>query len=96
MTAFFVSTVTVKDGAKFQEYAKRAAETLAAHGGELVLRGQLDDVLTGNADHRAVGIVKFPDKDALAAWYGSNAYQALIPLRDEAADMTLVAYSAPA
>ena len=50
----------------------------------------------GEADHRAVGIVKFPDKEALAAWYASDAYRALIPLRDEAADMTLVAYSVPA
>jgi len=95
-TAFFVSTVTVKDGAKFQEYARRAAETLAAHGGALVLRGRLDTVLAGDADHQAVGIVAFPDADALAAWYASAAYQALIPLRDEAADMTLTAYSLPA
>lgn len=96
MTAFFVSTVTVKDGKKFQEYAERAAGTLAVHGGELVLRGKLDDVLVGDTDHQAVGIVKFPDKDALAAWYGSDAYQALIPLRDEEVDMILSTYSVPA
>ena len=95
MTTFFVSTVTVKDKEKFQDYAKRAAETFAAYGGEPVLRGQLDTVLAGAADHRAVGIVRFPDREALAAWYGSDAYRALIPLRDEAADITLVAYSVP-
>ncbi len=96
MSAFFVATVTVKNGEKFQEYAKRATKTIAEHGGELVIRGQLDSVLTGDAHHQAVGIVKFPDKDALAAWYGSAAYQALIPLRDEAADVTLATYSIPA
>jgi len=95
VTAFFVSTVTVKDKEKFQDYAKRAAQTFAAYGGEPVLRGQLDTVLAGEADHRAVGIVRFPDREALAAWYGSDAYRALIPLRDEAADITLVAYSVP-
>ena len=29
-------------------------------------------------------------------WYSSPAYQALVPLRDEAAEMTLIAYSVPA
>ena len=96
MTAFFVATVTVKDSGKFQDYAKKAATTFAEHGGELVLRGQADGVLAGSADHQAVGIVKFPNKDALSAWYKSTAYQAIIPLRDEAADMTIVAYEAPA
>ncbi len=95
MAAFFVSTVTVKDKEKFQQYAKRAAETFAPHGGELVLRGQFDAVLAGEDNHHAVGIVRFPDRAALSAWYGSDEYQALIPLRDKAAEMTLVAYSEP-
>ena len=96
MAAFFVATVKVKNPEKFQEYAKKAMETFTMHGGELVLRGQADTVLAGSADHQAVGIVKFPDKDALSAWYKSDAYQAIIPLRDEAADMTIVAYTVPA
>jgi len=51
--------------------------------------------LAGNAEHQAVGIVRFPDQAALKAWYDSEGYRALIPLRDEAAEMTLVAYSEP-
>jgi len=34
--------------------------------------------------------------EALKAWYRSPDYQALIPLRDAAADMTLVTYEEPA
>lgn len=96
MTAFFVATVKIREPQKFQEYAKKAADTFAAHGGELIIRGQADGVLAGEADHQAVGIVKFPDKEALSAWYGSDAYQALVSLREQAADMTIVAYSVPA
>ena len=31
----------------------------------------------------------------LKAWYASDAYQAIIPLREEAADMTITTYDAP-
>ena len=33
----------------------------------------------------------FPDGAALRAWYNSPDYQALVPLRDEAADMVFIA-----
>lgn len=92
MTAFFVATVAIKDPQKFQEYAQKAGGTFAAHGGKPVLRGVTDDDL---ADHQAVGIVSFPDLDALTRWFNSPEYQAIIPLRDEAADVTITAYSVP-
>lgn len=96
MTAFFVATVNVKDPEKFQEYGKSAMATFTEHGGELVLRGQASSVLAGAADLLSVGIVKFPDMETLSNWYQSPGYQAIIPLRDEAADMTIVTYEAPA
>lgn len=95
MPAFFVATVSVKDADKFQDYAQKAGATFAAHGGELVLRGKAEAALAGALAHHAVGIVRFPNLSALQAWFQSEAYQALIPLRDAAADMTIIIYSAP-
>lgn len=95
MTEFFVAAVTVKDPAKFQEYAEKAAATFAPHGGEPVLRGKVNGALVGTISHQAIGIVKFPGQGSLTAWFNSPEYQALIPLRDEAADMTITAYSVP-
>ena len=96
MTAFFMSTLTVKDAEKFQEYAGKAAQTFAAFDGELVIRGKAGDTLVGSSDHQAAAVVRFPDMNALKAWYQSPDYQALIPLRDTAAEMTLVTYEEPA
>jgi uncharacterized protein (DUF1330 family) len=96
MTAFFVATVTVKQPEAFQEYAQRSAPTFAAHGGELVLRGKLGEVLAGSAGHQATAVVRFPDMAALKAWYASADYQALIPIRDAGADITIAAYEVPA
>lgn len=97
MTAFFIATVTIKDPEKFQEYARRAGETFGAHGAEPVMRGRLDAILTnGEATHQTVGIVKFPNAAALSAWHASSEYQAIIPLRDESADVTITSYVVPA
>ena len=95
MSAFFVATSKIRDTEKFQEYGGKAGQTLAAFGGELVTKGKAENTLAGTSDHHAVGVIRFPDLEALNNWYNSAEYQALIPLRDSAVDMTLVAYSAP-
>jgi uncharacterized protein (DUF1330 family) len=96
MRAFFVATVTIRHPEKFQEYAQKASATFARHGGQAVLRGKVDGALAGGVDHQALGIVGFPDADALSAWFNSPEYQALVPLRDEAADITIITYSTAA
>ncbi len=93
MSAFFIATTTIKDSDKLQEYAGKAAQTFAAFGGKLLTRGKVESTLAGDSNHQAAAIVSFLDMDTLNAWYQSKEYQALIPLRDEAANMTLVAYT---
>ena len=96
MTAFFVAVVTVKDPARMQEYSQKAAETFKPFGGEMVMRGKAGEVLAGGAaTHQATGIASFPSMQDLKAWYASDAYQAIIPLREEAAEMTITTYDMP-
>ncbi len=96
MTAFFIATASIKNQDKFKLYAQKAGATFPPHGGELVLRGKVEGTLSGQSAHQAVGIIKFPNMKALQAWFNSDAYQAIIPLRDEAAEMTIVSYTVPA
>ncbi len=97
MAAFFIAMTKVKDPEKFQEYARRSGETFKDYGGEPVMRGKAKETLAGNVGsaHDTVGIVKFPDFEALTAWFNSDAYQALVALRDEASDMTIASYEIP-
>jgi len=96
MPAFVIATLAVRDGAKMKRYSEAAAPTIAAAGGEMVLRGAKVRALAGAADgHGAAGVIRFPDMAAVERWYGSDAYQALVPLRDEACVMTLTAYEVP-
>lgn len=93
MTAFMVVRVAIKDPVKFQEYDEKSTPVLAQYGGERVIMGKADEALAGKLDHEAVGVAKFASKEALHAWHTSSDYQQLIPLRDEACDMTLITYS---
>lgn len=95
MTAFFIATATIKDAGLFSQYGAGAGPTIVAHGGELVIRGKTETVLSGDASHQVSAVARFPDMEKLTTWYRSPEYQALIPLRDSAADMDLVAYSQP-
>ena len=96
MSAYFIVTVTVKDGEKFKEYGAQAIQTIKDFGGQPIIRGKMLGVLTNGGadqnDHSTSTVVKFPSLQALDDWYNSDSYQAIIPLRDEAADVTITKY----
>lgn len=90
--AYVVGQVSVKDAEKWAEYQQRVPETFGPWGGEPVLRGKQIAALSGSCPHPAVVVLRFPGPEALKGWFESPAYQALIPLRDAAADVVLTAY----
>ena len=93
MSAFFISTWTVEDQAKFDEYVAGAEASLVPHGGERQHWGKLENVLAGSLDHDECVVVKFPDLESLNAWHESEAYQRIIPIRTDAVDVTVAVYS---
>lgn len=90
MVAYVIGHITVKDPEKWAEYRSKVPDTLAPWGAELVLRGTRVAVLSGKHNHSDTVVIRFPSTDSIARWYASPAYQALIPLRAQAADMDLV------
>ncbi|MCV2218980.1 DUF1330 domain-containing protein [Thauera sp. Sel9] len=92
MAAYVIGHITVKDPDKWAEYRSKVPETLAPWGAELVLRGKQTGVLSGQHRHTDTVVIRFPDSEAVAKWYNSSAYQALIPLRTQAAEIDLISY----
>jgi uncharacterized protein (DUF1330 family) len=90
--AYIVGHVTVKDSEKWQEYRSKVPATLEPWGGELLFRGNLSLVLSGDHAHSSAVAIRFPDLQSLTDWYSSEKYQSLIPLRQKAAEMDLLAY----
>lgn len=92
MPAYVIGHITVKDADKWAQYRSRVPATLAPWGAELVLRGTRVAILSGQHNHTDTVVIRFPDAASVLRWYESAAYQALIPLRTEAADMALISY----
>ena len=90
--AYLIGHITVKNEEKWAEYRSQVPATLAAFGAEVVFRGKCRLVLSGKHDYTDTVVIRFPDLAAIEGWHQSPAYQALIPLRMQAADMVLIGY----
>jgi len=92
MPAYVIGHITVKDPEKWSRYRSQVAATLEPWRAELLLRGRRVGVLSGEHTYHDAVVIRFADAAAVAGWYSSPAYQALIPLREQAADMVLISY----
>ena len=90
MATLMSATVQVKDPEKLKVYVSQVGATMAPHGGKMLARGKVTKQLSGEVKHQIEALFEFPNADAIDAWYESEAYQALIPNRDEAAYVTAV------
>jgi uncharacterized protein (DUF1330 family) len=97
MSAFFIVMINeMKNPEAFSAYGAKAGATIKEHGGEIVARGQFDEILTGDLQPKAAAVVKFKDMETLKGWHTSDEYQALVPARDAAASVDISAFQVPA
>ncbi len=92
MPAYLIGHITIKDPDKWAEYRSRVPGTLVPWSAELVFRGKRAAVLSGGHNHTDTVVIRFPGTDSITKWYNSTAYQELIPVRTQAADMDLISY----
>jgi uncharacterized protein (DUF1330 family) len=83
MPAYIVVDLTPTNTTKLAQYSALAAETLIPFGGEFLAKGPIE-LLHGDPFLQVKVIIVFPDRESATDWYHSDAYQAIIPLRNEA------------
>jgi len=93
--AYLVGHITVKDAGKWIKYREQVPATLEPWGAEVTFRGKRVAVFSGELPYDDIVVIRFPDKQAVNNWHNSPAYQALLPLRQQAAEMLLLAYETP-
>lgn len=91
---YVVGNIKIKNSEKWDEYRRNVPETLAPFSAELVFRGKQNRCFSGVSTYEDIVVIRFPGLDEVNAWYSSAGYQALIPLREQAADVVLVSYEA--
>ncbi len=95
MPAYMISHVTVTDKEKFDRYFEKTRKVGAQFGVKPLAIGVQPKMLNGSGDgHQMVVIAEFESQDVLDAWYNSEDYQALVPLREAGSIQQMVAYEA--
>ena len=92
--AYFVGQITVKHDEKWELYRSQVPATLAPWHAELMFRGKQPHAQSNASPHPDIVVVRFPSLANAEGWHNSDAYQALIPLRQEAADVVGTIYEA--
>ncbi|PLX82422.1 MAG: DUF1330 domain-containing protein [Desulfuromonas sp.] len=92
MAAYLIGNITIKDADLWQQYVAGVKSSLVPFEAKIVFRGDRLEVLAGNQPHDRVVVIEFRDEATLNEWFHSKDYQALIPLREQAADVVITAY----
>ncbi|HEU5282595.1 MAG TPA: DUF1330 domain-containing protein [Burkholderiales bacterium] len=90
MAAYLVAELEVTDPTVFEEYRKRVAATIAAHGGRYLVRGGALEALEGGWNPKRMVILEFPSLAQAKTWYASPEYQELLKLRQRSSKSKVV------
>lgn len=94
MPAYLIGHITIKNQEKWNTYVEGVGRSIIPFNAEVIFRGRRAEVLAGNHPHEQAVVIKFGDQATLQNWFNSPAYQELIPLRNEAADVVIISYDA--
>jgi len=67
----------ISDPERYKEYMAAAPATVAAAGGEYVVRGGRCETLEGHWHPARVAVLKFPSFEHAKAWYDGEKYRAV-------------------
>lgn len=85
MVAYLIGELDVSDAKGYGDYAKDSPHAVLKFGGRYIARGGRTKTLEGEAPPSRVVIVEFPSMENAQAFYNSQEYQTIIPLRQAAA-----------
>lgn len=92
MPALVIAEARLRNPARMAEYSAAAMPIVAAFGGVFIHRAKYVETLGGSPAPHGLGILRFPSVEVARAWFDSPEYQAIVPLREEGAEMTFRLY----
>jgi uncharacterized protein (DUF1330 family) len=91
MPAYVIADVRdVRDADALLEYRRRNTDAVASHGGRFLVRGGESTLLEGEWPTQRMVVMEFPDADAARAWWASDEYEAIKPLRRGASETNII------
>jgi len=90
MAAYVVAQMQVHDIQTYREYASKVPPTVVAYRGRFLVASDTADLKEGDQPYPRTVIGEFPTMDAARAWYESDEYRELIPLRQASTTGTVL------
>ena len=90
MTAYIIARVRITDRDAYAPYLAQTPGVVAQFGGRFVVRGGNVETLEGPEEDRRIVAIAFPDRAAARAFYDSEAYRAIAPIRQAASEGQLI------
>ncbi len=87
---YLIADEVIQDAAKFEEYRRLSAPSIAAFSGEPLVRGGEIDVLEGNWQPKRLVVIRFANLQRAKDWYSSPEYSRVKHLRQEAAQTNMI------
>lgn len=81
MAAYVLVGVDVADPGAYAEYTRDVPASLEPYGGRFIVRGGAYEVVEGTFTAPRIVLLEFPSLEQARAWYASDAYQSILPLR---------------
>lgn len=91
MPVLLIADIDVKDAEAYTAYREANPDIVNQFGGRYLSVGGDVKVLEGDWEPRRTIIIEFPDMASLDAFYDSEAYAAVRPIRWASADSRMVA-----
>ncbi len=86
MPAYVIGEISIHDPEGYEAYRASAGATVLAHGGRYLVRGGAVESCEGEAVTGRMVVLEFPDVAAAKAWYESDDYRAVMPIRVATSD----------
>ena len=90
MPAYCVVEVEILDAARYENYRKMVAPSLAAYGGRFLVRGGTVETLEGDWSPKRLVILEFASAAKAKAWWGSSEYAEAKALRQATARTQMI------
>lgn len=90
MAAYVIAQINVTDAETYEDYRALVPATLAAYGGEFMVRGGDQEALEGEAPSPRTVILRFADMATARAWHDSPEYAEAKAIRQSASTGTLL------
>jgi len=75
--AYVIVETNISDAERYKQYMAAAPATIAAAGGEYVVRGGPLEALEGDWRPHRIAVLKFPSLGQAKAWYEGEQYRAV-------------------